>query len=47
MEIPFITTPSGRYTVYMGFWLGSKRLKVTKGQQDGSNRVRLGTLRVR
>jgi hypothetical protein len=47
VEIPFITTPSGRYTMYMGFWLGSKRLKVTEGPQDGVNRVRLGTLRVR
>jgi len=47
VEIPFITTPSGRYTMYMGFWLGSQRLKVTEGPQDGVNRVRLGTLRVR
>jgi len=47
VEIPLITTPSGRYTIYVGFWLGSQRLKVIEGPNDGVNRVRLGTLRVR
>jgi hypothetical protein len=47
VEIPLLTTPSGRYKVYAGFWLGSKRLKVTDGPNDGANRVILGTLRVR
>lgn len=47
VEIPLITTPSGTYTIYMGFWLGSQRLKVTEGPNDGVNRVRLGTIRVR
>jgi len=35
--------------VYMGFWPGGegKRLKVTSGAQDGSDRVRLGTLEIK
>lgn len=47
VDIPLLTTPSGTYTIYMGFWIGSKRLKVVDGPQDGHNRVRMGTLRVR
>jgi hypothetical protein len=47
VEIPLITTPSGSYEMFMGFWLGEGRLKVTDGPNDGVNRVRLGTLRVR
>ena len=47
VEIPLLTTPSGTYKIYAGFWLGSKRLKVTEGPNDGVNRVLLGTLRVR
>lgn len=47
VDIPLITTPGGDYTMYMGFWLGSQRLKVVEGPNDGVNRVRLGTLRVR
>jgi 4-amino-4-deoxy-L-arabinose transferase-like glycosyltransferase len=47
VEIPLITTPSGPYTMYMGFWLGEGRLKVIQGPNDGVNRVQLGTLRVR
>jgi hypothetical protein len=34
--------PSGYYRVFMGFFLGDTRLKVTSGQQDGENRVKLG-----
>ena len=48
VEIPIITTPSGTYTMYMGFWLGSQRLKLTDpDHHDGVNRVNLGRLRVR
>jgi hypothetical protein len=47
VEIPLITTPGGTYTIYMGFWLGSQRLKVVEGPNDGVNRVKLGTIRVR
>ena len=48
VEIPFITTPSGLYTMYVGFWLGSQRLKLTDPKHhDGVNRVPLGKLRVR
>jgi hypothetical protein len=33
----------------MGFWPGGegKRLKVTKGQSDGGDRVRLGTIEIK
>ncbi len=48
VEIPIITTPSGTYTMYMGFWLGSQRLKLTDpAHHDGVNRVNLGRVRVK
>jgi hypothetical protein len=47
VEIPIITTPSGVYTIFAGFWLGEGRLKVVDGPNDGANRVQLGTFRVR
>ena len=48
VEIPMITTPSGTYTMYMGFWLGSTRLKLTDpNHHDGVNRVNLGRVRVK
>jgi hypothetical protein len=49
VEIPLMTTPAGTYTVLIGFWPGGegKRLKVTSGTNDGSDRVRLGTLEVK
>jgi hypothetical protein len=46
VDLPRMTTPSGTYTAYMGFWQGDKRLKVVEGPNDGSDRVRLGTLRI-
>lgn len=46
VDVPRITTPAGRYTVYMGFWKGDDRLKVVNGPQDGTDRVRLGSLDV-
>jgi hypothetical protein len=48
-EVPLMTTPAGTYTVYIGFWPGGegKRLKITAGPNDGSDRVRLGTLEVK
>jgi len=39
--------PSGDYTMYVGLFSGSKRLEVKSGPNDGDNRVRAGTLRVR
>jgi hypothetical protein len=39
--------PSGAYRVFMGFFLGDKRLKVTSGPHDGENRVKLGNTVVR
>jgi len=48
-DIPLMTTPAGTYTVFMGFWPGGegKRIKITQGPNDGSERVRLGTLEVK
>jgi hypothetical protein len=47
IELPLLTTSPGVYTIYTGFWLGDKRLKVVEGPNDGSNRVRLGRIQVR
>jgi hypothetical protein len=48
-DVPLMTTPAGRYTVYIGFWPGGegKRLKVTQGNHDGQDRVRLGTIEIK
>jgi hypothetical protein len=48
-DVPLMTTPAGLYTLYMGFWPGGegKRLKVTQGNQDGADRVRLGTIEIK
>jgi hypothetical protein len=48
-EVPLMTTPAGTYIVLFGFWPGGegKRLKVTQGSNDGSDRVRIGTLEVK
>jgi hypothetical protein len=49
VDVPLMTTPAGNYTVLMGFWPGGegKRLKVTHGNNDGSDRVRLGTIEIK
>lgn len=41
------TQPSGQYTIFTGFWLGDQRLKVVAGAQDGDNRVKVGSVRIR
>jgi Dolichyl-phosphate-mannose-protein mannosyltransferase len=48
-EVPLMTTPAGTYSVFVGFWPGGegRRLKITQGPNDGSDRVRLGTLEVK
>jgi hypothetical protein len=48
-DVPLMTTPSGTYTIFFGFWPGGegKRLKVTQGTNDGVDRVRLGTLEIK
>ncbi|MCG8554379.1 MAG: glycosyltransferase family 39 protein [Proteobacteria bacterium] len=38
---------AGSYTIYVGFWAGSKRLPVTRGPNDGTERLRAGVLIVR
>jgi hypothetical protein len=49
VDVPLMTTPAGTYTVLMGFWPGGegKRIKVTQGNHDGADRVRLGTIEVK
>ena len=37
----------GEYTLYVGFFSGSKRLEVKSGPDDDGNRVNAGTLHVR
>ncbi len=37
----------GEYTLYVGFFSGSKRLEVKSGPEDDGNRVNAGTLHVR
>ena len=46
IDVPVYST-EGIYTIYMGFYKGSERLKVLPGQaHDGENRLILGKLRV-
>lgn len=40
-------TPDGVFKIYTGFWLGSQRLQVKSGPNDGENRVPIGTVVVR
>jgi hypothetical protein len=50
VDVPLMTTPAGRYTLYLGFWPGGdqKRMKITGGSiADGSDRARVGTLDIR
>ena len=46
LEVPG-TYRGGTYTIYLGFYSGSTRLKVTSGPADNANRIRAGVLRVR
>jgi hypothetical protein len=39
--------PAGYYRLFMGFFAGENRLKVTTGPQDGENRVKLGGISIR
>jgi hypothetical protein len=41
------TQPSGPYRIFMGFFAGDTRLKVTTGPQDGENRVKLGSINIK
>jgi hypothetical protein len=41
------TQPSGYYRVFMGFFSGDARLKVSSGPQDGENRVKLGSVNIK
>ncbi|HEY0708009.1 MAG TPA: glycosyltransferase family 39 protein [Polyangia bacterium] len=49
VDVPLMTTPAGRYTLYLGFWPGGeqKRMPITGGINDGSDRARVGTIDLR
>jgi len=49
IELPLMTTPAGTYHLYFGFWPGGegKRLHITNGPNDGSDRMHLGTIEVK
>jgi hypothetical protein len=49
IELPLMTTPAGTYNVYFGFWPGGegKRLHITNGPNDGSDRMHLGAIEVK
>jgi hypothetical protein len=49
IEVPRMTTMSGTYTAYVGFWPGgeSARWKITSGLNDGGDRAQLGTIEIR
>ena len=42
-----VSTPSGVYRVWMGFYRGDTRMTVLEGPKDSTNRINLGTVRVR
>lgn len=42
-----VSTPSGVYRVWMGFYRGDTRMTVLEGPKDNTNRINLGTVRVR
>ncbi|HEY0711320.1 MAG TPA: hypothetical protein VGF45_01505, partial [Polyangia bacterium] len=50
VDVPLMTTPAGRYTLYIGFWPGGeqRRMPITGGSAgDGSDRARVGTIDLR
>jgi hypothetical protein len=49
IDVPLMTTPAGTYHLFFGFWPGGegKRLKVTQGPNDGSDRVPLGAMEIK
>jgi len=49
IDLPYMTTQAGAYTVFMGFWPGGDRarLKVTDGVSDGQDRANIGTMNIR
>ena len=49
VDVPLMTTPAGKYTLLMGFWPGGegKRLKITAGHNDGSDRTQVGFIEIK
>ena len=46
VEVP-ATSPPSKYTMYAGFFRGESRLKVTRGPNDGADRVIVGEILIR
>ena len=49
IDAPLMTTPAGLYRIFVGFWPGGdgKRLKITTGPNDGSDRLLIGSLEIK
>jgi hypothetical protein len=49
VDVPLMTTPAGTYQIFMGFWPGGdgRRLKITVGPNDGSDRLRVGSIEIK
>ena len=49
IDVPRVTTVSGTYTAYVGFWPGGEvqRWRITSGANDGADRALLGTIQIR
>ena len=49
VDVPLMTTPAGTYQIFMGFWPGGegRRLKITQGGNDGSDRFKVGTIEIK
>jgi len=49
IDAPLMTTPAGTYRIFIGFWPGGdgKRLKITSGPNDGSDRLLVGSLEIK
>jgi hypothetical protein len=48
IDAPLMTTPAGTYRIFVGFWPGgeAKRLKMTAGTNDGSDRLYVGSVQI-
>ena len=48
IKLPLIGTPTGRYTIWAGLFVGDTRMKASpRPKHDGDNRVRIGHIQVK